>query len=278
MLVPLGLPAWALRFIIVLVIAGFFIAIVVAWGMGAKQGVAGGAHEERDELASRPSGSDRTDSVAALAMPAATDPSVAVLAFADMSPARDQGYFCEGTAEEIINALAGVRGLRVASRSGSFQFRNRAVDNREVARLLCVRAVLDGSVRKAGDRVRIAAQLVAADGALLWSETFDRRLEDIFAIQEEIARATRARIASHAARRRRGAARAARHRKPRCVRILPARPTAHAPREGDRAAFRCAVLSRGNRPGSAVRGGLRRARERTRPPVVPVGRAARAVR
>ncbi len=106
-----------------------------------------------------------------------------------MSPTRDQGYFCEGTAEEIINALAGVRGLRVASRSGSFQFKDRVVDNREVARLLQVRAVLDGSVRKAGDRVRVAAQLVGADGALLWSETFDRRLEDIFAIQEEIARA-----------------------------------------------------------------------------------------
>ncbi len=98
------------------------------------------------------------------ALPAATDPSVAVLAFADMSPARDQGYFCEGTAEEIINALAGVRGLRVASRSGSFQFKDRAVDNREVARLLQVRAILDGSVRRAGDRVRVAAALVAADG------------------------------------------------------------------------------------------------------------------
>jgi TolB-like protein/Tfp pilus assembly protein PilF len=113
-----------------------------------------------------------------------------VLAFADMSPERDQSWFCEGTAEEIINALAGVQGLRVASRSGSFQFRNRAVDNREVARLLSVRAVLDGSVRRAGDRVRIAAQLVGGDGGMLWSETFDRRLEDIFAIQEEIARAT----------------------------------------------------------------------------------------
>ena len=83
-----------------------------------------------------------------------------------------------------------MRGSRVASRSGSFQFKDRAVDNREVARLLSVRAVLDGSVRKAGERVRVAAQLVAADGALLWSETFDRLLQDIFAIQEEIARAT----------------------------------------------------------------------------------------
>ena len=189
MLVPLGLPDWALRFVIVLVIAGFFIAIALAWGFGSREHAVDSAPGTRDADTSRRSGSDGTGAASALA-PAATDPSVAVLAFADMSPARDQGYFCEGTAEEIIIALARVRGLRVASRSGSFQFKERAVDNREVARLLSVRAVLDGSVRKAGDRVRVAAQLVGADGALLWSETFDRRLEDIFAIQEEIARAT----------------------------------------------------------------------------------------
>ena len=118
-------------------------------------------------------------------------PSVAVLAFADMSAARDQDYFCEGTAEEIINALNRVQGLRVAARAGSFQFKHRVVDTRDIGRLLNVRAVLDGSVRKSGDRVRIAAQLIdAQDGAHLWSETFDRQLEDIFAIQEEIARRT----------------------------------------------------------------------------------------
>ena len=188
MLVPLGLPDWALRFFIVLVIAGFFIAIAVAWGVGGRSGAAVESGLE--------AGSERTAAGRANAPPPpdapapATHPSVAVLAFSDMSPDRDQGYFCEGTAEEIINALAGVQGLRVASRSGSFQFKDRSLDNREVARRLQVRAVLDGSVRKAGDRVRVAAQLVGGDGALLWSETFDRRLEDIFAIQEEIARAT----------------------------------------------------------------------------------------
>jgi adenylate cyclase len=190
MLVPLGLPGWALRFIIVLVVAGFFIAIALAWGFGTKERFVGAEPGDQHADTGRHSGSDGTDAVAALVPAVATDPSVAVLAFADMSSGRDQGYFCEGAAEEIINALAGVRGLRVASRSGSFQFKDRVVDNREVARLLQVRAVLDGSVRKAGERVRVAAQLVAADGALIWSETFDRRLEDIFAIQEEIARAT----------------------------------------------------------------------------------------
>src|SRR6185503_8634800 len=165
MLVPLGLPDWALRFIIVLVIAGFFVAVAVAWGFGAGKG------PQPDVAPPVPEAdSDRASARRSGALPAtASDPSVAVLAFADMSPGRDQGYFCEGAAEEIINALAGVRGLRVASRSGSFQFKDRAVDSREVARLLQVRAVLDGSVRKAGERVRVAAQLVAADGALLWS-------------------------------------------------------------------------------------------------------------
>src|SRR6185503_21249899 len=186
MLVPLGLPDWALRFIIVLVIAGFFVAVAVAWGFGGGKGpqvdVAPPArHGDVGQAIGSPSPTRPVP---------ASDPSVAVLAFADMSPGRDQGYFCEGAAEEIINALAGVRGLRVASRSGSFQFKDRAVDNREVARLLHVRAVLDGSVRKAGNRVRVTAQLVGADGVLIWSETFDRLLQDIFAIQEEIARAT----------------------------------------------------------------------------------------
>ena len=187
MLVPLGLPEWALRLFIVLVILGFFIAVAVAWGFDVgERKLARVANDDREP------DSAAVVSAPAPALPAAaTDPSVAVLAFADMSPGKDQGYFCEGTAEEIINALSGVRGLRVASRSGSFQFQNRAIDSREIARLLNVRAVLDGSVRKAGDRVRVAAQLInAADGAHLWSETFDRKLEDIFAIQEEIARST----------------------------------------------------------------------------------------
>jgi TolB-like protein/Tfp pilus assembly protein PilF len=117
------------------------------------------------------------------------EPRVAILAFADMSPAKDQDYFCEGTAEEIINALCAVSGLRVASRSASFQLRNRALQPREVGQLLNVQSFLEGSVRKAGDRLRITAQLInAEDGFHLWSQTFDRGVDDIFAVQEEIAR------------------------------------------------------------------------------------------
>ena len=106
-----------------------------------------------------------------------------------MSAEKDQDYFCEGTAEEIINALCAVSGLRVASRSASFQLKNRAVDSREVGRLLNVQSFLEGSVRKSGDRLRITSQLInAADGFHLWSQTFERKVEDIFTIQEEIAR------------------------------------------------------------------------------------------
>jgi adenylate cyclase len=117
------------------------------------------------------------------------EPRVAILPFADMSAAKDQDYFCEGTSEEIINALCGVTGLRVASRSASFQLKNRAMDSREIGHLLNVQSFLEGSVRKSGDRLRITAQLInAEDGFHLWSQTFDRKIEDIFAVQEEIAR------------------------------------------------------------------------------------------
>ncbi len=114
--------------------------------------------------------------------------SIAVLPFADLSPAKDQDYFCDGIAEELLNALCAVPGLRVAARGSSFQFKGRSVDAREVGKALGVATLLEGSVRKAGNRMRISAQLVSAgDGYQLWSESFDRGLEDIFATQEEIA-------------------------------------------------------------------------------------------
>jgi adenylate cyclase len=121
--------------------------------------------------------------------PTAAEPRVAILPFADMSAAKDQDYFCEGISEEIINALCGVSGLRVASRSASFQLKNRTMDSREIGRLLNVQSFLEGSVRKSGERLRITAQLInAGDGFHFWSQTFDRLIEDIFAVQEEIAR------------------------------------------------------------------------------------------
>ena len=117
----------------------------------------------------------------------AARPSVAVLPFDDMSPQRDQEYFCDGIAEELMNALARLEGLRVIARISAFAFKGTRADVREIGRKLGVTALLAGSVRKAGSRVRIAVQLVdAADASHLWTETYDRELEDIFAIQDEV--------------------------------------------------------------------------------------------
>ncbi|HUQ51701.1 MAG TPA: tetratricopeptide repeat protein [Gammaproteobacteria bacterium] len=124
--------------------------------------------------------------VTATHAPATTEP-VAVLPFVDMSPAADQEYFCDGMAEEVINALA-LAGQRVVARTSSFAFKNRPDDVREIARKLGVTLVLEGSVRKAGDRLRVTAQLIdARSGFHAWSRTWDRRVEDMFAIQDEIA-------------------------------------------------------------------------------------------
>lgn len=114
--------------------------------------------------------------------------SIAVLPFADMSEAKDQGYFCDGVAEEILNVLTRVSGLRVASRTSSFLLRSAGLDSRAIGDRLGVRAILDGSVRKAGARLRVTVELVdAASGFQLWSQRFDRQIEDVFAIQDEIA-------------------------------------------------------------------------------------------
>jgi serine/threonine protein kinase/tetratricopeptide (TPR) repeat protein len=116
-----------------------------------------------------------------------TKKSIAVLPFADMSPQKDQDYFCEGIAEEIINALSKIEALHVASRSSAFAFKGHQ-DVRKVGEQLGAGTVLEGSVRKAGNRLRISAQLVkVADGYQLWSDRYDRELEDVFAIQDEIA-------------------------------------------------------------------------------------------
>jgi non-specific serine/threonine protein kinase len=114
--------------------------------------------------------------------------SIAVLPFVDMSPQKDQEHFCTGIAEEIINALAGVDGLKVVSRMSSFQYGEMGGDTREIGRKLGVQALLEGSVRKAGTKLRIIAQLIdVSDGCHIWSQRFDRDLQDIFEVQDEIA-------------------------------------------------------------------------------------------
>jgi len=117
-------------------------------------------------------------------------PSIAVLPFVDMSPAKDQEYFGDGIAEELINGLAHISGLRVVARTSAFAFKGQTLDVREIGRRLNVRTVLEGSIRKSGNRLRITAQLIdVEEGYHLWSEKFDRSLEDIFEIQDEVAAA-----------------------------------------------------------------------------------------
>jgi len=117
-------------------------------------------------------------------------PSIAVLPFANMSNDQEQDYFSDGLAEEIINLLAQVQGLKVIARTSAFAFRGKEQDIRGIAETLGVSTVLEGSVRRSGSRIRVTAQLInAADGSHLWSERYDRELSDIFAVQDEIAAA-----------------------------------------------------------------------------------------
>ena len=117
-------------------------------------------------------------------------PSIAVLPFANMSAGADQEYFSDGLAEEIINLLAQIAGIKVIARTSSFAFRGKEQDVRQIADSLNVAHILEGSVRRSGTRIRVTAQLiVAADGSHLWSERYDRELTDIFAVQDEIASA-----------------------------------------------------------------------------------------
>ncbi len=122
--------------------------------------------------------------------PAGAVPAVAVLPFTDLSPGKDQGHFADGLAEEILSALVQIDGLRVAGRTSSFSFRGKDSSLAEIGRELKVDAILDGSVRHSGGRMRVTAQLVGVtEGYQLWSHTFDREVTDVFAVQDEIAHA-----------------------------------------------------------------------------------------
>jgi TolB-like protein/tetratricopeptide (TPR) repeat protein len=128
------------------------------------------------------------DPTAAMPAPRPKLPSIAVLPFQDLSAARDQEYLCEGIAEEIIHALAHIEGLRVAARRSTFRFRGSSADAREIGARLDVDTVLEGGVRRAGDRLRVTVQLVdTATGTQRWSRRFDGQLDDVFAMQDEIA-------------------------------------------------------------------------------------------
>ena len=134
-----------------------------------------------------PAAEGAQDGAGATGLPARDRPSVAVLPFANLSADPEQEFFCDGMAEEIINALAQIKDLRVVARTSAFAFKGKQEDVRTIGRSLAVGAIVEGSVRKAGDRLRIMAQLIdARDGSHLWSERYDRRMSDVFEIQDEI--------------------------------------------------------------------------------------------
>ncbi|MGJ8663838.1 MAG: tetratricopeptide repeat protein [Marinicella sp.] len=137
-----------------------------------------------------PAGQQKNSNQNHASTPESGPKSIAVLPFADMSVEGDQAYFADGISEELLNVLAQVDGLKVAARTSSFKFRGDEHDIVEIGSALNVKTVLEGSVRKSGDQVRITAQLIDVDGGFhVWSETYDRQLDNIFAVQDEIAAA-----------------------------------------------------------------------------------------
>jgi adenylate cyclase len=195
------LPEWTVSFVVILLILGFPIAMVLAWAYDiGPQGI-----ERTPPLATTGSGRSQTwvayGLMLALAMgglgwllwsrlatpPPAVYESIAVLPFANLSGDPENDYFSDGMAEELLNLLAQVPGLQVAARTSSFAYKGQNVDVREIGRVLSVDTVLEGSVRRSGQRIRITAQLVdASTGYHLWSQNYDRQLEDIFEVQDEI--------------------------------------------------------------------------------------------
>jgi adenylate cyclase len=203
-------PPWVMKALVVLLGLGFVFAVMISWAFEmTPQGMKRTADVSPTEFI--PQWSKRkfgalivTVAVIAAGLfvfqltrkpsptnaPSADSKSIAVLPFVDLSPAKDQEYFCDGISEEILDAIAKVEGLRVVARTSSFSFKGKNVDVSEIAQKLNVGNVLEGSLRREGNRVRIAVQLVnARDGFHLWSETFEHELQGVFAVQDEITRA-----------------------------------------------------------------------------------------
>ena len=215
----LGLPEWTIRLVAGLLILGFPLSVFFAWAFElTPEGLKRDEEVNRSDSVTK-AGAQRlnvaTIVVAIVAVglfaadrfvwqsedepdapqPTASAPpdesrSIAVLPFVNMSADEEQEYFSDGLTEELLNVLARGKEMRVIGRTSSFQFKGKNEDLREIGRKLNVSHILEGSVRRAGDTVRITAQLIdSSDGAHLWSSTFDRTLDDIFAVQDEIANA-----------------------------------------------------------------------------------------
>ena len=205
----LEIPNWAIRLVIMLIVIGFPIALLIAWAFElTPEGIK--RTESADELPTKAPRNRAWLYVIVIAgaisaslffigrysatskqsglieVPAK---SIAVLPFVDLSQAKDQEYFCDGISEEILDALARVEGLRVVARTSSFSFKGKNADVGEIAQKLNVQNVLEGSLRREGNRIRITAQLInARNGFHIWSDTFERELQGVFAVQDEITR------------------------------------------------------------------------------------------
>jgi TolB-like protein len=182
------LPEWAPRLVTLILLIGFPIALVMAWMFDITPD--GVVRDAGDAAAASPPPAAAIAATPAAVIPIVPHKSIAVLPFADLSPTHDQEYFSDGIAEEILNALVKLKDLKVAGRTSSFSFKGRNEDLREIGKALSVAHVLEGSVRKHGDKVRITAQLIQVDdGYHLWSDNYDGDLSDVFELQERIARA-----------------------------------------------------------------------------------------
>lgn len=218
----LGIPEWTVTTIIVIALAGFPFCLIGAWIFDFTRGgiVRTRSREQLDASELQRVGHGRLidfviitvlgvaviwlgwerlqrDGVETTVAGEALD-SIAVLPFANLSDDPANAYFGDGLAEELLNVLVGIDGLRVTARTSSFQYRGQNLDVREIGRSLGVATVLEGSVRKAGERVRVTAQLIrAADGFHLWSQTYNSELADIFAVQDQISAAIAEALRGH---------------------------------------------------------------------------------
>jgi len=185
---PLGLPDWLDTFVIILVLVGFPLALILSWAYDLTP--AGIERTKRLESSDEIS----QQSIAAISQeqesPLNVLPcSVAVLPFANMSDDPEQEYFSDGLTEDIITDLSLIPGLFVIARNSSFNFKGKSVDIRQLGKEMGVRYVLEGSVRKSDNQVRVTAQLIeAASGHNLWSKKYDRNLEDVFVVQDELSK------------------------------------------------------------------------------------------
>lgn len=203
----LGVPEWVLTWIVVFLLVGFPVAMALAWIFDVGPDGIQRTEPLPEEAPATQVKLRIAYAVAVLACMAglgyvlyergvgranagAARSSIAVMPFANLSGDQSKDYFSDGMSEELLNLLARVPGLQVAARTSSFAYKGREVDVREIGKELGVETVLEGSVRQAGDQVRITAQLIDTDtGFHLWSETYDRQMADIFQVQDEIARA-----------------------------------------------------------------------------------------